>query len=217
MSGEFFFVLPDLDRLHPDLNGSEVNPVDNNPSRAEYTTMYGREELEEDLRFWLNTAEPFQVTEPVELTGFFPTLLETDMPIMRPQLPLVSRKLLETLRSVGDFTHRALATRIKDDVESSGGEPNYPVGRTTDQYVLIQVLEHLDILDLEHSRYSSHNERTGSVTGLEKAVLTIPAAGVPPLFRLRAARTHLLVSAAGRAALEASGIRGVRFSDNPYY
>ncbi|WP_291432449.1 hypothetical protein [Deinococcus sp.] len=214
---EFYFLMADIDRLNPDLGGSEVNQVDRSPIHATLTTPDGPVEIAEDLFFWLGTEEPFHVPEPVEFTGFFPTVLETDMPIAEKRLPLISRALLTTLLEVGDFPHRVITTRITDDVEASGGDPDYPVGRTTDAYILLQVLGHLDILDLERSEYGRHNERTGSVTGLEKAVLHLPKSGLPPLFCLKPARRHLLVSAAGRAALEAAGIRGVRFSDNPYY
>lgn len=211
---EFYFIKADIRRLNPDLGGSEVNQVDRSPIRSTRHLPDGPVEMTRDLFSWLNTQDSFPVPEPVEFTGFFPTVLETDMPIAERNLPFFSRAFLAALLEVRDFPHRVITTRITDDV--SGGDPDYPLGRTTDDYVLIQVLGHLNILDLERSEYSNYDEEIDRVRGLKKTVLRIPEAGLPPLFRLTASPTLLLVSAAGRAALEAAGIRGARFSDNPY-
>jgi len=212
---EFYFIMADIKRLNPDLGGSEVNLVDRGPIRSTRHLPDRRVETTKDLFFWLKTKDPFPVPEPVEFTGFFPTVLETDMPISERGFPLVSRAFLAALLEVRDFPHRVITTRITDDVEASGSDPDYPVGGTTDDYVLLQVLEHLDILDLERSEYRDYDEETRKVGWLDKAVLHIPEEGLPPLFRLTATPTKLLVSAAGRAALEAAGIRGVRFYEHP--
>ncbi|WP_019009581.1 imm11 family protein [Deinococcus aquatilis] len=150
----------------------------------------------------------------MQLTGFLPTVLETDAPVSESSLPLYSKRFLNILEAVGDVAYRSFSTQIEDDV-TGAGDDDYLLGRINEDFVLIQ-FPHLDILDLEKSTYSSYDEELGTVTALNEVVLKVPEIGLPPAFRLKAYSPYILVSAAAKTALEQAGIRGVRFALTPY-
>lgn len=210
----FYLLKYDLDRLNPDLGGSEVNLVYPREVTGLFTTVDGPEEATLDLRFWLRGCDPIEVEEPVQFTGFLPSILETDAPIGKPPFPLYSKRFLNTLEAVGDIAYRSFSTQIEDDV-TGAGDDDYLLGRISEDFVLIQ-FPHLDILDLEKSTYSSYDEELGMVTALNEVVLKVPETGLPPAFRLKAYSPYILVSAAAKTALEQAGVRGVRFALNPY-
>ncbi len=211
---DFYFLRHDHSRLNPDLGGNEFELVYPKEVTSLFHTLDGPEEATFPLEFWLRTDEPIQIDEPVQFTGFFPTILKTDAPMAETDYPLFSRKFLDVLESVGSVGGQVFKTQIEDDV-LDGGNLDYPLGRITDRFVLIQ-FSHLDILDLEKSTYSRLDEELRMVGGLSEVVLKIPLEGLPPAFRLRASASHILVSAAAKEALEAAGIQGVIFTTGPY-
>lgn len=211
----FYFLNYDYDRLNPDLGGNEIELVYPKEITSTFTTVNGPETATLDLVDWLTGDDPFELEEPVQFTGFFPTILKTDAPISERVYPLYSKKFLDALKTLGPFDGRVFQTQIEDDVVGSGDDPNYPLGRITDQFVLIW-FPHLDILDAEASVYSYRSPRSGMVTGLQNVVLNIPEEGLPPIFRLKASPVLILVSAVAKAALEESKISGLKFSTHPF-
>lgn len=208
----YFFLDYDFSRLNPDLGGSEVDLVHPQQAEGMFTTLEGPEAATLPLPDWLRGDDPFEVEEPVQFTGFLPSILKTDAPISDPTIPLYSKRMIQVLEEAGEFWHRTFQTQIEDDVTGSGVE-NYPLGRITEDFLLLQ-LPHLDILDLEKSIFASLDKATGMVLGLSEAVLTDVA--LPPIFRLKSSPSHILVSGAAQQALKEAGVRGILFSERPY-
>lgn len=124
----------------------------------------------------------------------------TDFPSVRESWPIMSKRMLAVLRSVGSFPHQSIPiTMVSDEIYSD---------ETSDDFVAVQLLEHLDIIDLEHSIYED-DEYLG--LQFEHMVLKEPDEGFPPLFRLKQKPTLLYVSSKARWALESAEIKGIEF------
>jgi hypothetical protein len=130
--------------------------------------------------------------------------------------PIMSKRMLEVLLSVRDFPHQAIPIDIKDatqvaDVERGIGLKDS--GIHNHNFVIVQLLEKLDIFDWEQSVYEPSKISSYGVGKVKKMVLKEPETGFPPLFRVATKATRLYVSAAARTALEAAGIGGVEFNN----
>ncbi len=127
--------------------------------------------------------------------------------------------MLEVLESVGSFPHRVLPTRIfEGDIGRSLAEGdrrfdeqgNFKPEFYTDDYVLLQMTEHLDAMDLERSVYKRYDPETSSVSGLRKPIFKDIGQDYPPIFRCIHSPVSLYVSDQARQALEVSRVKGLR-------
>lgn len=132
------------------------------------------------------------------------TLEKIDYPINDHGWPIMSTRMLDVLRAVGDFPHRAIPLVMLDDTV----DPPRP-GSANRDFVAVQLTGYTDAFDWDRSEYTRSALADDRVLKVKKLVLK--DAPLPPLFRLSARPGPLLVSAAARAALEAAGIGGVRF------
>lgn len=161
----------------------------------------------------------FKLPETVEFETVGDIIFQTDYPYCKPQWPIMSKRMLNTLLSVGAFPHQAIPVTMID-IEYYGG----PLGENAlpcekiDNFVAVQLLEHLDLFDWEKSVYTLELEQPITINRLERMVLKEQDGGFPPLFRIATGgvRTRLYVSPQGRAALEDSDIRGVDFINALY-
>jgi hypothetical protein len=190
----------------------------------------GRENYSEyeDFRryFWQAQRLSFPSGIEFECIGIFleiynPTLRRvTDYPYNREGWPIVSKRMLEALLSVREFPHQVIPiTMVNLEFQDFDEQGNKLLSRTEiHDYVAVQLLEHQDVFDWEQSVYERDPEVPNCIeaSSLDKLVLRSPLGGFPPLFRIGTVpvRTDLYVSAEGRAALEAAGIRGVSFIES---
>jgi hypothetical protein len=157
----------------------------------------------------------FNLPERIEFETFGDIIRNTDYPYCKPQWPIMSRRMLETLLSVQEFPHQVIPVTMVDIqkyFDETIGDYIAPENQFHD-FVVVQLLKHLDIFDWERSIYQPEPGRNDRVESVEQLVLRIPEGGLPPLFRIEMTglRVNLYVSPQGRAALEAIGIRGVSF------
>jgi len=162
---------------------------------------------------WWHTTHKYEFPERIFFKANFATLQWTDFPVCNPQWPLMSRRMLDTLLSVGPIPHRAIPVimldrTVREPFDASG---NPRPGVTDERFVAVQLTEHLDAFDWERSEYERSKFAPQLVGRLQKLILKEPADGFPALFRLSAMPGRLFVSAAAREALEKAGIRGVQF------
>ncbi|PTA66472.1 hypothetical protein [Deinococcus arcticus] len=117
------------------------------------------------------------------------------------------------LLAVQEFPHQALPLAIIDPVlrrdEPAPGDDFVEQRlKTADRdYVIVQLLEHLDNLDEARSEMRRSRAIPGLVTISEYA-LHVPAGGLPALFGLSAQPTTLFISREARQALAAAGLAG---------
>jgi hypothetical protein len=102
--------------------------------------------------------------------------------------------MLYVLRSVGDFPHKAISTRIYDYSFQDQGRDSYgrhdyegpaiaPGGEFNEDYVGLQLLEHLDGIDPDSCVYE--DDYPGILPpSLISWSLKEPIGGFPPIFRL---------------------------------
>jgi hypothetical protein len=167
----------------------------------------------------IENAEPYEVPEPVDWLGFSERLHQTDFLRNDLRWPLISKRMLYVLRSVRDFPHRTIATRIYDfgfqDQGRNNDEGNKtpPAGEFNEDYVGLQLLEHIDGIDPDSCEYED-NYPGVLPPSLISWTMKEPIGGFPPIFRLNKAgkRIYLFVSPAGKEALEEAGIKGLRFT-----
>lgn len=150
--------------------------------------------------------------ERIEFETVGEYLFATDYPYTRPSWPIMSKRMLETLLSVGEFPHQVIPVVMLDtqlhDFQKIGAPPE-----EIHDFVAVQLLEHLDVLDWERSMCERHPTIPNTVEALsmQKLVLKEPEGGFPPLFRIASYRTQLYVSAFSRAALEKAGLKRLFF------
>lgn len=163
---------------------------------------------------WIGT-EPHRVPEPILFEANFKVTRKSDYPCNDVNWPIMSPRMIDTLRKIGDFPHRLVPVRFID--RSVQGPARYlPDGSlrpevVDDRFAVVQLTEHLDVVDWERSTFRRSRVDPEGLIFFTKLVLVSPASGLPPLFRIPHNNGMLLVSAEARRALEAAGIRGVKF------
>jgi hypothetical protein len=172
------------------------------------------------------TSETVDFPNPIQFHGLLSTVRQTDFPVVEEGWPLMSKRMVEVLESVGSFPHRVLPTRI---LEGSIGrslaegdrrfdeQGNFKPEFYTDDYVLLQLTEHLDAMDLERSVYRRYDPEIKSVSGLRKPVFKDIGREYPPIFRSVHSPVGFFISDAAKQALEAAGIRGYWLIDYEGY
>jgi hypothetical protein len=170
----------------------------------------------QDYKIEFRNVDDFEYpSHSIEFHGYESSLSITDYPYTDVHWPIMSKRMLDTLLAVGEFPYRTW------DVSFVGFPDNAPAMmleqglsggvRHDNEFVAVQLLEHLDIFDWENSVYRMSSLFPEEVDQIRKLVLKIPEQGLPPIFRLKVDNILLYVSPEGCAALEAENIRGVRF------
>jgi hypothetical protein len=156
--------------------------------------------------FW--KPEPIQTQTPLVFSDGMDVILQTtDYPYVAPTIPVMSKRMLEALLSVGDFPHQAIPVVIKSRLSSN---------LVYDNFVAVQLLEHLDVFDWDNSVYEMNSVLPEYIGNVDRLVLKEPSEGLPPIFRIQDYETLLYVSARARAALEQADIKGVEFRNLTY-
>ena len=145
--------------------------------------------------FW--RLEPFDELPSHRFEGKIKKRLSwLDYPRVDPDYPIVSKKMLDTLLSVDEFSYVVKPLIIYD----------CKLGKTMEDFVFLHLLEQLDILDKENSLYYGKLKIAPS-----QAALKEPRGGYPPLFRVKGAGLKWFVSEEAKEALEEADIKGLRF------
>jgi hypothetical protein len=206
-----------LDPLPENLMDREYGEVEN------YDALIYEPTRQRDLPWGgMTGTTPFPGSEPVNFVGFLDRLPhQTDFLSTDYFEPIVSKRMLYVLRSVSDFPCKAISTRIYDYGFQDQGRQNYEgsthslSGEFNEDYVGLQLLEHIDGIDPDSCEYE--DKYPGVLPPLLKSSWTMkePICGFPPIFRLNKAgpSVYLFVSPAAKEALEAAGIKGIRFTE----
>jgi hypothetical protein len=154
---------------------------------------------------------PDKIPQRLFFAGNLRQLKNLDYPRNDQGWPIMSRRMRETLLEAGDFAHRAVPVVMLDHTIANkfdtAGNPR--PGVALHGFAAMNLSCYVDAFDWERSEYEPHRRIEGRVQLAHKLVLKdVP---LPPLFRLAALPSLLLVSADGRAKLTAAGIRGIRF------
>jgi hypothetical protein len=153
------------------------------------------------------------VPNPLRFAASEFNLESTDYPDFEVPWPIISKRMLAVLKSVGDFAHCSYPVET-DDVDCFPELNWQRSGIKNHNYILLHLTEHQDALDWDNSICERDPDLPHRVEihTLKKLVIKIPEGGLPPIFRLSPMRTYLFVSSAAKMALEAAGIQGVRYT-----
>lgn len=167
-------------------------------------------------------SEPIDIdipTQPILFQGFLRTVSQTDYPVtIGETFPIISKRMVEILESVGSFPHQVIPVRItegaigrrlseKDSHYDTEGnlKPEY----YTDDYVLLHLTSHLDAMDLERSEYGRFSPKTKLVSIVDKFVFKDIGREFPPIFRLKNCPARFFISEAAKEALKAAGMKSL--------
>jgi hypothetical protein len=166
----------------------------------------------------LNIAEAIMPNEIV-FRGLKDWLSPTDYPYIREARiwPIISRRMLDVLLSIGDFPYQAIPVIFK-----SVDHPNYSDAERLAKslicnrdYIILQLLELADVFDMEKSEYNMERGVADPdeiiICDVLNMVLKEPIGGFPPIFRVKGNELCLYVSAEAKQALEDAEIQGLDF------
>jgi hypothetical protein len=158
-------------------------------------------------------------TQPILFQGLLSAVYQTDYPVtIGETFPLLSKRIVEILESVGSFPHQVIPIRIIDgaigqrlsDKDSHCNEDgNLKPEHYTDEYVLLHLTSHLDAMDLERSEYGRYNPKVNLVSLVDKFVFKDIGREFPPIFRLTNCPGRLFISEAAKEALEAAEMKSL--------
>ncbi len=209
-----YIVFQQLDRIHE----LPEDPLDREYGEAEScdVLIYNSHRQSRFSGDELTFSKPYDEPEPVEWLGFFDRFHQTDFLECDLGWTLISKRMLYTLHSVGSFSYKAIPTRIYDYRFLDQGRYNLKgqtvplMGEFNEDYVGLQLLEHLDVIDYDRTEFKFNEDPV--YTYIPKLVLREPVGGFPPIFRLTdRATTALFVSPTAKETLEEAGIKGLRF------
>jgi hypothetical protein len=166
---------------------------------------------------------PYPGPEPINFVGFLDGRLsyadylytgESDLE------PIISKRMLYVLRSVEEFSYKAISTRIYDYGFQNQGINEFlglnipPAGEFNEDYVCLQLLEHIDGIDPDSCEYEDYDDDAPVILPprLKSSWrLKEPSDGFPPIFRVKKQSNTLFVSPVAKVALEEAGIKGLSF------
>jgi hypothetical protein len=161
----------------------------------------------------LASPKRYSLPEKVFFEANFRKLESTDFPYNDVNWPIMSKRMLDVLLSVGSFPHRVIPVIMVNDTISS--EDRYDAsgipkpGVEDYSFVAVQLLERLDVFDWDHSIYSPDDDFPNRAFNIKKLVLKSPGNGFPPLFRISASPIGLFISSKASAALQEANIQGL--------
>jgi len=159
---------------------------------------------------WIHTRR-IEVPDPVYFEARVETIREVDYPDNDVRWPIMSERMRAIL--LGDAPeHRVMPVAFLDDMVPTAErfENRTPrPGVAIEGFAAIQILERTDAFDMERSEYTPDPDLPGRVVDLKRLVLKDTP--LPPLFRLSAYPSLLLVSHRARLELDAAGIQGAEF------
>jgi hypothetical protein len=170
---------------------------------------------EDTLR--LSSAKAYSLPKVVRFDADFRALSKLDYPYNDVRWPIMSARMLDVLTGVGQLRHKLIPViMVKDTVHPNdrydeAGRPKTNMENT--HFAAVQLLEPLDALDWEKSDAKRDEDLPRRAQEIQHLVLKEPPQGFPPLFRLSAYPTVLLVSASARHALETSAVQGIDFQE----
>jgi hypothetical protein len=158
----------------------------------------------------------FEHPNPVIFQGYMPVVKHIDYLEADNNWNIMSRRMYETLLSVGDFPHRIIPVAIVDSREQ---RENWfdSTGNLRNEiclwnYLAVQMTEHLDIFDYKKSKYWQNDEdEPDRITSFSTYVFKVPENGLPPIFKMKTDSFYTFVSAKAREAMSKAKITGPRF------
>lgn len=160
----------------------------------------------------------FEHPEIMLFKGNYDVFEETDYLINDLRSPMFSKKLIDTLESIGDFKHKRIPCGIVDftiDTKKAFDDfDNYKLNVNTvlnRDYEILHILEYTDALDYEKSDLEMDEDDPEEVFFINNMVLKEPEEGFPPIFRIDERASKLFITETVKNELDAAGIQGILY------
>jgi hypothetical protein len=159
--------------------------------------------------------DPIEITAPVVYSGYPPVVRTLDFPVTDNSWLVMSSRMLNVLRSVGEFQHLEFEVVVADDRHLSAKWRDVK-GRFYEEMIMrgfsaVQLLEHADIFDFERSEYRHDPDFPAFIGNVDRYVFRIPEEGLPPIFHIKGEPVKTFVSHKARMALKKAGITGIEY------
>ncbi len=178
-----------------------------------YTANHIAVENDQDLKRGCIIPDGIKKPDKVYFMANFATLEVTDYPANDLRWPIMSRKMLDTLLSVGEFAHKLIPVVMLDDTCMDAGDiiegelkPNVPIN--TDYYA-VEIPEFTDTIDLPRSEYIPRKRFPNKIGNVIK--LAYKDMELPPFFVMRELLAHHFISTSAYEALQKNGIEGIEY------
>jgi hypothetical protein len=154
--------------------------------------------------------------EKIFFEANFRTLDKTDFPYNSVRWPIMSERMLDALKSAGEFPRREIPVIMLDDTVRSRerfdefGAPKPSASRGG--FIAVELGATPALFDAEQSRFDADELFPRDVGVIHKLVLRRPPGGFPPLFRIAEYPTILFLSAEAQHKLEDAGIKGATYT-----
>jgi len=162
----------------------------------------------------LALATEYKLPEPVLMVGNLKKVSKLDYPYTDTGWPIMSAKMRAVLQGLNGCRTRAYPLRMIDDTLDdpsvyfdSVDDPKHVITG----FSAVQILDRVDSFDWEESVYTRSQYVPGLVSELEKLVVKEPTNGFPPIFRLDAYPSLLMITEETKAAFEDARIEGVEY------
>lgn len=158
---------------------------------------------------------PVDAPDPVIFRGNLAIVRTVDFPVTDNSWIVMSRKMLDVLKSAGDFRHLEFPVVIVDSRLSpdqwydESGKPREEA--VLHGYVAVQLLERPDIFDYERSKYRPDPDFPFIIGNVDEYVFKISESGLPPIFHIEGEPVKIFISHKARMALKKAGVTGVAY------
>ncbi|MBI9064673.1 MAG: hypothetical protein JEZ14_21995 [Marinilabiliaceae bacterium] len=157
----------------------------------------------------------FELPEQIYFQANFNLIPKYDYPLTSLEVPVVSKRILEILNSLGDFSFRLIPVIMIDDTyfselfdANNRLNSNVPVNTS---YSIIQIMSYTEVFDYENSIFEE--DFILPVGHIDKLVLKKPQNGFPPIFRIQEKASEIFISKEAKEALELANIKGCVFEE----
>jgi hypothetical protein len=159
----------------------------------------------------------FEHPTPIVYKGEIAVVKHIDFPYTDNGWLVMSKKMLEVLKSVGDFSHREIPVIIKQGLTYNVMKEWYlKDGNLSDEgaltnYVFVQFTQYTDVFDREKSIFKVSDLVPNRINYAEEHVFRIPSGSLPPIFKIPESPVSTFISGEAREALQKAGISGTAY------
>jgi len=146
----------------------------------------------------------------------FSVLKDIDYLVSDFRVPIMSRRMLDVLLSLSEFSHMVVPLVLIDN--SAPPESWFHEDGTVNdslisprKFYALRLSEHLDVFDFRNSEYSISRRNPKIPRRVSKFVIHDREGGLPPIFRVSSVPTELLICDSSRSALLSAGIAGLQY------
>lgn len=140
-----------------------------------------------------------------------------DFPLTDLSIPVVSTKMLDALKNVGDFDCLEIPVIMVDDTYlgqkfDENGSLRIEVP-SINSYKAIRLPNWISCFDYDKSEYKPSRSNPKIPSRITRIVLKQPDSTFPPIFRVDVVSSEIFISQLAKEELERSGIKGCTFAE----